>query len=422
MRITPKIALMKHGQQPVAARLSMTVVSLLATALFISYFDRGILATASPLIQNEFALSKTQLGFLFAAFYWSYAPLQPIAGWVAQRFDVRYVLAGGLLVWAMSTMLTGLAGSLTVMLALRLLLGFGESVVFPCNAKFLGQRAAVHERGRANGVIAVGQALGPTAGTLLSGLVMAKWGWRPAFIAFGIASLAWLIPWVKATRGGVTAGSSAVSRPVPYLVLVRQRALWGTSLGHFCGNYAYYFMLTWLPLLLVKEFGFTLAQMAVITGCVYGIQAVAAAVTGWWCDRLIVAGTSPNRVLKTAVITGLVGITAAMSVCAGAGSKLSISMLLLAGIGVGMQGAPMNSITQTMGGGRTAGQWMGIQNFVANMAGVIAPPLTGFIVDRTGSYFMTFLVAASVSLVGVFAYSIVIKRVEPVEWNLPHKY
>jgi MFS family permease len=407
---------MKSPEQT-RAGLSVTVVSLLATALFISYFDRGILATASTLIQGEFALSKTQLGFLFAAFYWSYAPLQPIAGWLAQRFDVRYVLAGGLFLWALSTTLTGLATSLTVMLGLRVLLGFGESVAYPCNAKFLGQRAAVHERGRANGIIAVGQALGPTAGTVLSGLVMARWGWRPAFIVFGVMSLAWLVPWLMATREGATAGATWGNQPVAYRVLLRERSLWGTSLGHFCGNYAYYFMLTWLPLLLVKEFGFTLKQMAVIGGCVYGIQAITAAAMGWWCDRLILSGASPNRVLKTAVIAGLVGVTAAMVVCAGAGAELSVASMMLAGVGIGMQSSPMNSITQTLGGARTAGQWMGVQNLVANMAGVIAPPLTGFLVDTTGSYFWAFLVAASVSLLGVLAYAVVIQRVEPVIWS-----
>jgi MFS family permease len=396
----------------------MTIVSLLAAALFISYFDRGILATASPLIQTEFSLSKTQLGFLFAAFYWSYAPLQPLAGWLAQRFDVRYVLGGGVALWALSTMLTGFATSIFVLLGLRILLGFGESVVYPSNAKFLGQRAAVHERGRANGIIAVGQALGPTAGTVLSGLVMAWWGWRPAFIAFGILSLTWLIPWLLATRGGATAGVVTGDLPVRYRVLLRERSLWGTSLGHFCGNYAYYFMLTWLPLLLVREYGFTLAQMAVIGGCAYGIQAASAAAMGWWCDRRILAGASANRVLKTAVIAGLIGVTTAMAVCAAAGPRLSVALMLFTGVGIGMQSAPMNSITQTLGGARTAGQWMGVQNLVANMAGVIAPPLTGFLVDTTGGYFWTFVVTAMVTLIGVLAYAVVITHVEPVIWEL----
>jgi MFS family permease len=144
---------------------SRRIVFLLAAAVFINYFDRGNLATASPLIQRELALSSSELGVLFSAFFWTYAPLQPLAGWLAQRFDVRYVLGGGLAVWALATTLTGLASSFAVLLVLRVLLGIGESVAYPCNAKFLGQRVAAHERGVANGLIATGQSLGPTCGT-----------------------------------------------------------------------------------------------------------------------------------------------------------------------------------------------------------------------------------------------------------------
>ena len=117
------------------------VVALLSVAVFINYFDRGNLATASPVLQGELGLSSWQMGVLFSAFFWSYAPLQPLAGWLAQRFDVRYVLGCGLALWALATMLTGLATSFITLLALRVALGVGESVSYPCNAKFLSQHA-----------------------------------------------------------------------------------------------------------------------------------------------------------------------------------------------------------------------------------------------------------------------------------------
>src|ERR1700687_4266872 len=89
--------------------LPFRVVLLLATAVFINYIDRGNLATASPLLKDELGLSNSQIGVLLSAFFWSYAPLQPIAGWFAQRFDVRHVLAIGLTIWATATVLTGIA-------------------------------------------------------------------------------------------------------------------------------------------------------------------------------------------------------------------------------------------------------------------------------------------------------------------------
>jgi MFS family permease len=389
---------------------------LLAAAVFINYFDRGNLSIASPLLQRELGLSNSELGILFSAFFWTYAPLQPFAGWLAQRFDVRYVLGGGLAVWALATALTGLASSFAVLIVLRVLLGIGESVAYPCNAKFLGQRVAAHERGRANGLIAVGQSLGPTCGTLIGGLVMAHYGWRPAFIAFGLLSLTWLIPWRFATRDGNTAVTAAGADPLSYRLLLGERSLWGTSLGHFCGNYAYYFTLTWLPLYLVNAQGFRVDQMAIIGACIYALQAVSAPLTGWICDRLILAGSSPNLVLKTTIIVGLCGVAAPIGLCAVAGHSLTVVLLLIAGVFFGVQSAPLGSITQTLGGARAAGQWMGIQNLCANVAGVLAPLITGFIVHRSNNFFWPFAIAAATTLAGVLAYAVVIKRVEPVAW------
>jgi ACS family D-galactonate transporter-like MFS transporter len=187
-------------------------------------------------------------------------------------------------------------------------------------------------------------------------------------------------------------------------------------LGHFCGNYAYYLMLTWLPLLLVRVHGFRMEQMAAIGASVYALQALSAPATGWVCDRLIMRGIAPNRVLKTAIIIGLCGVAVPMALCAVAGARLSVMLLLMAGVFFGVQSAPLGSITQTLGGPRAAGQWMGIQNLCANMAGVLAPLITGFAVDRGRDFFWAFAISAVITLAGVAAYAFVIRRVEPVAW------
>jgi sugar phosphate permease len=179
--------------------------------------------------------------------------------------------------------------------------------------------------------------------------------------------------------------------------LLAERSLWGTSLGHFCGNYAYYFTLTWLPLLLVREHGLDMAQMAMVGACVYALQAVAAPLTGWLCDRLIARGHSPDRVLKGIMNLGLGGAAATMAF-------------------FGMQSAPLGAISQTIGGPRAAGQWMGVQNLCANFAGVLAPLVTGFVVESTGEFVWAFVIAAGVTLAGVFAFGVVVRRVAPAAW------
>src|SRR6202049_3726683 len=99
--------------------VSARVVALLTLAAFINYVDRGNLATAAPLIRDQFALSNTQLGLLLSAFFWSYAPGALPAGWLAERLDARRVLAVGLAVWGVATALTGLPRGFMVALVLR---------------------------------------------------------------------------------------------------------------------------------------------------------------------------------------------------------------------------------------------------------------------------------------------------------------
>src|SRR5258708_12059384 len=117
--------------------LPFRVVLLVAVAVFINYVDRGNLATAGPLLKGELGLSNFQFGLLGSAFFISYAPLQPVAGWLAQRFDVRYVLAAGLVIWALATALVGLATSFALLFGLRLLLGVGEGLTYPPNSQLL---------------------------------------------------------------------------------------------------------------------------------------------------------------------------------------------------------------------------------------------------------------------------------------------
>jgi arginyl-tRNA--protein-N-Asp/Glu arginylyltransferase len=167
-----------------------------------------------------------------------------LAGALVHRFDVRYVLAAGLALWAGATALSGLAQSFAMLLGLRFLVGFGESVIFPANARIIACMPN-DMRGSANGLISAGMALGPSLGTLAGGLILAHWGWRAVFVALGGLSLLWLPPWLRVSKVQTPGGDNHADVPT-FAEILRQRSLWGASIGHFCGNYPYYLMLTWM--------------------------------------------------------------------------------------------------------------------------------------------------------------------------------
>jgi len=392
------------------------IVGLLAAALFINYVDRGALPTAAHLIQDELGFSARQLGLLFSAFFWSYALLQIPIGWVADRFGAQRILAGGLAIWACATMLVGLAHSFAALLLLRLLLGIGESAGFPCVSKLLAMVVPVKTLGTANGIVAFAYLFGPAVGTYGGGLLMVQFGWRAAFWVFGAASLLWLLPWsrVRLPQGGVSAGTAGG----PALrTLLRQPSLWGTSLGLFSSNYSFYFMLTWLPFYVVRERGFSTGEMASLAGSAYVVNALSALVAGWAIDRVAARSGGANLAYKAVMVAAHAGSVACMLCIALGAQPLALGAIFVFQILSGMSSPGAFAMSQILAGPAASARWVGIQNACGNFAGVIAPALTGLLVEETHHFTAAFLVAAIVSLLGLVGWVWLIPRLAPLRWS-----
>jgi MFS family permease len=397
-------------------RTARSVVFLLAVVLFINYVDRGALPTAAHLIQDDLHLDERQLGMLFSAFFWTYTLAQVPVGWLAERYGAHRVLALGLTLWAVATICVGAAHSFPVLLGLRLLLGIGESVGFPCASKLLAAVVPVKSLGTANGVVACGYMLGPAVGTFAGGLLMAHYGWRAAFLAFGGLSLLWLLPWSRVELPQRALRRTDADTPTLRTIL-KQPSLWGTALGSFSSNYSFYFMLNWLPFYLVRERGFSTTEMAKIAGAAYVTTALSAMLIGWVTDRLIVAGRTPNVVYKTVMATAHVGTVVCM-LCMALGSKpLALGAIFLYQFLCGGSSPGFYAIPQILAGARAAGRWVGFQNSVASFAGVVAPAATGFIVAGTHHFTAAFLLAAAVSLLGLVGWWWMLPKLAELNWE-----
>lgn len=399
--------------QPISAR----VLGLLALAVMINMMDRGNLAIAAPLLARELHLSHQQLGWMLSAFFWAYAPGQLAAGLAADRMPVKYVLAAGFFVWAAATAATGFAGGFAAILVLRLLLGLGESALFPAANKMLAAGTSEAARGRANAVLLVGLSIGPVIGTLAGSAILRVSDWRMLFWVFGGASLLWLVPWL-ATPARETAAAPTAAPP-GLVRMLRCRPLLAMSVGHFCVNYMGYFLLSWLPSYLVEERHFSISAMGWVGSAIYATEACSLLVFASLADRAIARGASVDRVRRFCLVAGTACIAVFMLAAAWAPAKLALACLLVATIGRGMQLGSMYPAAQTFAGPRAAGRWMGIENGLANTAGMVGPVLTGWTIDITGHYALGFAVVAAVSAVGVVCWAWGIGRLTPVEWDTP---
>jgi predicted MFS family arabinose efflux permease len=230
--------------------------------------------------------------------------------------------------------------------------------------------------------------------------------------------LLWLIPWLLWMPHGKGADTREHPERMPtaWDILSQPSALC-TALGLFCSNYFWYFLITWLPLYLQNERHFSTGRMATVASIAYFAIALSATISGFVSDHWIARGASPNRVRKTFAGVGLTLSTIILPVALVENANTATALLLVACFCFGIYTANVYAITQTLAGPRAAGKWTSLQNGFANFAGVVAPWLTGWIVNRTGQFYWAFMVAAAIVLAaaGIFVFGI--KRIEPVRWR-----
>ncbi len=275
-----------------------------------------------------------------------------------------------------------------------------------------------HQRGRANALLDSGSKLGPALGTFLGGLLLARYSWRSFFVVLGLTGLLWLLPWLRSMpRSTAVAAPRAQPGDPSALQLLEVRSAWGTFAGHFCGNYFWFFLLTWLPSYLVRERGMSMQGMARAGSAAYFVMAAGTLCAGWVSDALLRRGVSPTRVRKSVVVAGLLGSTVILPVAFVHSTRVSLVLLYASCIAFGTYTSNHWAITQTLAGPVMAGRWTSMQNGIGNFSGIAASWLTGNVVERTASFRMAFLVAALIALVGAAMWGLVVQRVETVTWR-----
>jgi len=394
------------------------VLALLAIVVFLNFFDRSNLSIAAPLLKDQLHLSASQLGLLLSSFFWGYTVCQLPAGWIVDRYGANWVLAGGFFIWSCATFATGLLHGFAALLAIRLVLGVGESVAYPSCWSILARHFPERRRGFGSAIVQAGQGSGPALAIFIGGTLMGRFGWQPFFIGLGFASLLWLIPWIRwMPEGQFTDRVHTNHTYSGILEVLRQRSAWGTCVANFCVNWPLYLLLTWLPFYLVNERHFSLPTTAKIGGAAFLLKALSSITSGWLADAWIGKGASPTLVRKSFVCVGLIVSSVLFLISAGTPASTPCVLLLLAGSACfGLSSPHGPAIIQTLAGQQLAGTWTGLVLFVANFAGIVAPAATGFVVDRSGHFFWAFAVAAGFAWFGAAAYLWIVGPIKQVVW------
>lgn len=407
---------------------------LLGIGVLVNYFDRISLSVAAPQLQQEFHLSNSDLGLLFSAFFWTYALLQIPTGMILDRFGVTRVGRWGALLWGVASTLTACAGGFGGIFVARALLGVAEAPGFPVSAKATGYWFPRRERAMATAIFDAAAKFSNVIGVPLVALTVVHLGWRWGFGLTALLSVAYFIAFTLIYRdpsqdsklsaaeyrhiveGGATPEGVGQSGSLAMLAyLLRQRKVWGLSIGFAAYGYVFYLFLTWLPGYLVQTMHMSILKSASYAAIPWIFATLSdLLVGGWLIDHLIARGHDETRVRKGVLLGGMLLGLAVFGATTTNDPVIAIIWITIALSGLAAAapvGWSLPSLIAPHGGTGTVG---GIMNFANNMMGAVAPIVTGYIVGSTHSFTNAFLVAGVMLIIGMLAFVFLLGRIEAI--------
>ena len=391
------------------------MVCLLSLGFTIAYIDRTNLsvALAAPAFKEAFGLTDTQRGLLNSAFFWSYALCQIPAGFVTDRYGVRRPYAASFALWSVVSAATAFAGTLWHLIFFRLLLGIGEAIITPASMRWITTHVPERNRGLAVGILFAGSKFGPAIGAWLAVQLMSSYGWRTMFLVLGLGSLVFLIPWFRYVYDDESQAQrniSAVAGSSDFAAVWRTPAIYGILIGTVAYNYFNYFNLTWLPAYLAEHWKLPLNSMGAWTAFSFIGMAIVAIAGGAVADSMIRRGADPVRTRKSFTIAGLAIASTEIVGSLTASREVALTFAIISMAGLGLTTANYWALTQTLMPGGAIGRISGVQNFASNLSGVVAPALTGWLIQVTGSYVAPMRAILAVLLAGIAAYVFLVRR------------
>ncbi len=385
--------------------------------MVIAYVDRANIsvAIAIPEFIDFFHLSDTDRGTVSSAFFWSYAALQIPAGWVVDRFGTKLPYAFCFLFWCMAAAGAALTRSVSQLTILRVMLGAGEAIAPPASFRWIRYHFAEKNRGLAVGLYMTGTKIGPAIGAPLAAWMITDYGWRSMFLILGAGGLLWLIPWMILVKDDrpEPAQDAAAAKPAEIVSFGRIMAtpvVWGTVIATFCYMYFVYFCMTWMPAYFVEQRGLTLSKMGLYTFFSFGGMAAVATLAGWVADLLIARGRNPVTVRKGFTIAGF--LIACTELIGAQSSSVTVALVfaVISLSGLGLATANYWALTQTLIPASAIGRISGVQNTAASVAGIVAPIMTGWLKQATGSYEAPMQAIWFFLVVGVLSYLIMVRE------------
>lgn len=394
-------------------RARWIIVSLLFSGGAISYLDRAALSVAAPLIAKALDLDAAHLGIVFSVFFLGYAPMSFIGGAAADRFGPRRVLLIAMTVWSIACGGTAAATTLVFLIVIRLIFGMGEGPFCATAVKMVSNRFEPDRQASAIGLAYAGQPLGAALAGPIVGVVATMYGWRASFLVIACSGLGWVLLWYlfASERQSMPASIATQLSPVDpagtrvgLLKTLRHRSIVATCIAFFSYAYVLYFFLSWFPTYLVQSYHLSLSEMGFISTIPWLAGAIGLAAGGVLCDS--VSRFIGNGLLARKLLIALCLLTTAVCVAFAGRMTSLVGVMVLMTIGVFalyVTSSLYYALVLKIVPDHVSGGVSGFINLAANLAGVVAPMATGYMLTWSGSFSGAFALAAGVAVVGAAA-------------------
>ena len=398
------------------------LVGLCFLSTFICYIDRVNISVAIIPMAEEFGWDQTTRGIVLSSFFYGYLATQVFGGWLADRFGGKIVLGIGVVWWSVFTLITPPAAALsfTVLFLARVGMGLGEGVAFPAIYNLYARWIPKQERARAAALNASGVPLGTVGALLLTPTIVIALGWPWVFYLFGILGFVWYGLWhflttdtpdshpgvppseLEFIRGNVPPVPK--NETIPWAQLLSKVPVWAIIINHFCSNWGFYVLLTWLPTYFTQALGVDLSQVGLYTILPWLAMFLMANVAGWVADKLIESGLSVTFVRKLMQTIGFLGPTIFLSLIGSVSSAPQAIAYMCCALGLNAFALAGFGVNHLDIGPRYAGILLGFSNTAGTIPGIVGVTLTGYLLDVTGSWGLVFSIAAGIYLFGLLVW------------------
>ena len=427
-------------------RTRYLVIGLIFLITTLNYADRSTFSIAGSAASGELGLSPIETGFILSAFAWAYAGAQIPGGALLDRFGTRPIYIAAILLWSGFTVLQGMVGfvaglsAVTMLFALRFLVGLSEAPSFPGNARIVAAWFPAHERGTASAIFNSAQYFSLVAFAPLMGWIVHSFGWRTVFYVMGILGLLAAAAFATFIRdparhrminaaeldlirsgGGLVELDSQVGgqREATFTwanvrQLLANRMMIGIYIGQYCINVLTYFFVTWFPIYLVKDRGFNILEAGFVAAVPALCGFAGGLVGGFLSDRILARTGSITRARKLPLLFGMLLATLIMA-CAYAESQwLVVALMAIAFFGKGVASlgwAVMSDVAPR----QLAGLAGGVFNTFGNMAGIVTPIVVGYLVAASGSFDSALIFVGIHCLLTILAYFLIVPEIKRLE-------